>query len=128
MGTRFLATMEAPVHDDLKQALVNAKETDTQLVLRSLNNTSRALQSSVTQEVVDMERRAGGCQFEDLRHLVTGQRGKAALQSGNIDDAVIATGQCVGLIDDVPTCQELIDRMVRDCRAAFARGTGLFLS
>ncbi|MBS0483493.1 MAG: nitronate monooxygenase [Proteobacteria bacterium] len=128
MGTRFLATMESPVHDALKQALVNAKETDTQLVLRSLNNTSRALRSSVTQEVVDIERRPGGSQFEDLRHLVTGQRGKAALQSGNIDDAVIATGQCVGLIDDVPTCQELIDRMVRDCRAAFARGTGLFLS
>ena len=128
MGTRFLATMESPVHDALKQALVNAKETDTQLVLRSLNNTSRALRSSVTQEVVGIERRAGGCQFEDLRHLVTGQRGKAALQSGDIDDAVIATGQCVGLIDDVPTCQELINRMVRDCRAAFARGTGLFLS
>ncbi len=128
MGTRFLATMESPIHDALKQALVNAKETDTQLVLRSLNNTSRALGSSVTQEVVDIERHPGGCQLEDLRHLVTGQRGKAALQSGYIDDAVIATGQCVGLIDDVPTYQELIDSMVRDCRAAFARGTGLFLS
>ncbi|WP_427306011.1 NAD(P)H-dependent flavin oxidoreductase [Cupriavidus sp. H39] len=128
MGTRFLATKESPVHDDLKQALVSAKETDTQLVLRTLNNSSRALRSSVTQAVVDIERRPGGCQFEDLRHLVTGQRGKAALESGDIDDAVIAAGQCVGLIDDVPSCQELIDRMVRDCRDAFARGSGLFLS
>ncbi len=128
MGTRFLATVESPVHEALKQALVNAKETDTQLVLRSLNNTSRALRSSVTQEVVGLERRPGGSPFEDLRHLVTGQRGKAALQSGDIDNAVIAAGQCVGLIDDVPTCEELIDRMVRDCRAAFARGNSLFLS
>ena len=126
MGTRFLATVEAPVHEALKQALVQAKETDTQLVLRSLGNSSRALKSRVTEEVVALERRAGGSRFEDLRHLVTGQRGKAALQSGEIDDAVIAAGQCVGLIDDVPTCAELMERMVRDCRAAFARGAGFF--
>ncbi len=126
MGTRFLATMEAPIHEDIKQALLRAGETDTQLVMRSLRNTVRALRNPVTEEVVALEQQDGGCQFEDLRHLVTGVRGKAALESGRFDDAVIAAGQCVGLIDDIPTCQELIERMVQECREAFERGRSLF--
>ncbi|MET1115540.1 MAG: hypothetical protein ABWY08_11410 [Comamonas sp.] len=97
-------------------------------MLRSLNNTSRALKSRVTQQVVDLERHPGCSPFENLRHLVTGQRGKAALQSGDIDDAVIAAGQCVGLIDHVPACAALIDRMARDCCAAFERGRSLFVA
>ncbi len=128
MGTRFLATVESPIHAAVKNALVDASETDTQLVLRTLKNTVRALKSTITEAVVAIEQRAEGCRFEDVRHLVTGQRGKAALETGNYDDAVISTGLGVGLIDDVPTCQELIDRMIVECRAAFERGPALFRS
>lgn len=125
MGTRFLATAESPVHALVKQALVEARETDTQLVLRSFRNTVRSLRTPVTEQVVALEGRAEGCDFDAVRHLVTGQRGKAALASGAVHDAVLSTGLCVGLIDDVPSCAELIARMVADCRAAFQRGLAL---
>ncbi|QEZ46574.1 NAD(P)H-dependent flavin oxidoreductase [Cupriavidus oxalaticus] len=126
MGTRFLTTVESPVHDDVKRAIVAARETDTQLVLRSFRNTVRSLRTPVTQQVVELEGRAEGCTFDDVRHLVTGRRGKAALASGDYNDSVLSAGQCIGLIDDVPACDELIQRMVRDCEAAFRKGASLF--
>lgn len=117
MGTRFFATQEAPVHDNIKQALVSATERDTRLMLRTLNNTTRVLRNAVSEEVVATERRAGGCAFEDIRHLVTGTRGRDALQSGDAHGGVVAAGQVVGLIDDIPSCAGLIERMVAECRA-----------
>jgi NAD(P)H-dependent flavin oxidoreductase YrpB (nitropropane dioxygenase family) len=116
MGTRFFATQEAPVHDNIKQALVAASERDTRLMFRTLNNTTRALRNAVSDEVVATERRSGGCTFEDIRHLVAGARGRDALLSGDTQGGVIAAGQVVGLIDDIPTCAELIERMVAECR------------
>jgi nitronate monooxygenase len=116
MGTRFLVTQEAPVHDNIKQALVGATERDTKLMFRTMRNTTRAWSNAVSQEVVATENRAGGCSFEDIRHLVAGQRGNQALQSGDVDGGVVAAGQVIGLIDDVPTCADLIERMVADCR------------
>jgi NAD(P)H-dependent flavin oxidoreductase YrpB (nitropropane dioxygenase family) len=121
MGTRFMVTQEAPVHHNIKQALVGATERDTKLMFRTLRNTTRAWSNAVSQEVVATENREGGCNFEDIRHLVSGQRGNQALQSGDVNGGVVAAGQVIGLIDDVPTCADLIERMVADCRAALAR-------
>lgn len=116
MGTRFCVTQEAPIHENIKQALVNASERDTALIFRSLKNTARVFRNAIASEVVSIERRPGGCEFEDVRALVTGTRGRAALRSGEVDGGVITAGQCVGLIDDVPRCADLIERMVRECR------------
>jgi len=63
---------------------------------------------------------AGGCRFEDIRHLVAGARGKAALEAGDPNGGIITAGQGVGLIDDIPTCAQLIERMVRECRERLA--------
>lgn len=116
MGTRFFATQEAPVHDNIKQALVAATERDTRLMFRTLNNTTRVLRNAVSEEVVATENGPGGCVFEDIRHLVAGPRGREALRVGNAQDGVVAAGQVVGLIDDIPTCADLIERMVAQCR------------
>ncbi|MEE1865045.1 NAD(P)H-dependent flavin oxidoreductase [Pseudomonas auratipiscis] len=124
MGTRFCATREAPIHDHIKQALVAASERDTRLIFRTLHNTARVLRNPISEEVVSIERR-GNAQFEDIRHLVAGARGRAALESGQHEDGIITAGQCVGLIDDVPTCAELIERMVRECRDSLHRARNL---
>jgi len=76
--------------------------------------------------VVATENRPGGCQFEDIRPLVAGVRGRAALEAGEVNGGVISAGQCIGLIDDVPSCAELIERMVRECREHLERARGYF--
>ena len=126
MGTRFLATQEAPVHERIKQALVAARETDTRLVLRTLHNTARVLANAVSEEVLALERRPGGCTFDDLRPLVAGARGRAALASGELDGGVVWAGQSVGLIDDIPTCEALLLRMATQCREALAAAAARF--
>lgn len=127
MGTRFCATREAPIHDDIKQALVSAGERDTKLIFRTLHNTGRVLKNAISSEVVAIEHRLGGCEFEDIHHLVAGVRGRGALQSGDVDAGLVWAGQATGLIGDVPTCAELLERMVSDCRAALKRGNGMLV-
>ncbi len=116
MGTRFCATREAPIHHNIKQMLVAAGERDTNLIFRTLHNSGRVLKNAISNEVVGTERRPGGCEFKDIHHLVKGARGREALESGRIDEGLIWGGQVVGLIDDVPSCAELIERMVAECR------------
>lgn len=124
MGTRFVATREAPVHPDAKAALVAAGERDTRLIFRSLRNTSRVLRNAVSEEVVAIEWRPGGCTYEDLRPLVAGARGRRAWETGEIDAGVMTAGLVVGLIDDVPSCAELIERTVRECLQHLQRAAG----
>jgi nitronate monooxygenase len=120
MGTRFCATQEAPIHDNIKQALVAGTERDTNVIMRGLRNTARVLKNDVSNEVVAIERAAATPEFESIRHLVNGQRGRAALEAGKPDDGIVWAGLVVGLIEDVPSCDELIQRMVRDCRRRLA--------
>jgi nitronate monooxygenase len=126
MGTRFMCTKEAPIHENVKQALVNGTERDTNLMFRTMHNTARVFKNAISDEVVAMERR--GAKFEEVRHLVAGARGKVALREGKIDDGVVSAGMVIGLIKDIPTCAELIERIVAECRerlakaAAFAAG------
>ena len=121
MGTRFVCTREAPVHELLKQALRQASERDTNLIFRTMNNTARVLKNAVSNEVVAMERRPGGCRFEDVRHLVAGIRGRDSWERGDVNGGVLTAGMVIGLIDDIPTCAELIERMTRECRAHLTR-------
>jgi NAD(P)H-dependent flavin oxidoreductase YrpB (nitropropane dioxygenase family) len=126
MGTRFCATKEAPLHDNIKRALLEATECDTNLIFRSLKNTARVLRNAVSDEVVSIERRPGGCEFEDIRPLVAGARGKAALHAGDPNSGIITAGMVVGLIDDIPSCAELLDRMVRECCERLGVASGYF--
>lgn len=123
MGTRFCATVEAPLHDNIKQALLKASERDTNLIFRSMKNTARVLKNAVSDEVVATERRPGGCEFGDIRHLVNGQRGVAALRDGDPDGGIITAGMVVGLIHDIPTCAVLLERMVDECRQQLRRAS-----
>ncbi|MEJ8813513.1 nitronate monooxygenase family protein [Variovorax ureilyticus] len=126
MGTRFCVTQEAPIHYNIKQALVAASERDTKLMFRTMKNTARVFRNAISEEVVATENRPGGCQFEDIRPLVAGVRGRAALASGEVNGGVVSAGQCIGLIDDVPTCAELLERMVRECREHLDRARAYF--
>jgi nitronate monooxygenase len=126
MGTRFMCTKEAPIHDNIKQALVAATERDTTLMFRTMHNTARVYRNAISSEVVAMERR--GAKFEEVRHLVAGARGKVALRSGDVNGGVVSAGMVIGLIDDVPTCAELIERIVGDCRAHLRAALGLLES
>ncbi len=116
MGTRFCVTKEAPIHEDIKKLLVSSTERDTNLIFRSLRNTARVLKTPVSDEVLAIENRPGGCEFKDIQHLVAGAKGREALETGDTTGGLIWAGQSVGLIDDIPTCAELIERMVRECR------------
>ncbi|GFE82041.1 nitronate monooxygenase [Steroidobacter agaridevorans] len=126
MGTRFCATVEAPIHDNIKQLLVSRTERETNLIFRPFRNTARCVKNAVSDEVVTIERRAGA-QFSDVQPLVSGQRGRASLESGDVDGGLVWGGQIIGLIDDVPTCAELIQRMVTECQAQLQRGLAAFV-
>ena len=126
MGTRFCATQEAPIHDNIKHALIAASERDTNLIFRTLRNTGRVLKNEVSDKVVGIENRPGGATFADIQPLVAGSRGRTALTSGEVDAGLVWASQVIGLVDDIPTCAELIDRMVADCRAAMTRGMAAF--
>ncbi|WP_028226338.1 NAD(P)H-dependent flavin oxidoreductase [Paraburkholderia ferrariae] len=123
MGTRFCATREAPIHENIKQALVRASERDTKLIFRTLRNTGRVLKNAVSEEVVQIEMRPGGCEFKDIHHLVAGARGRAGLESGDPDAGLVWASQVVGLIDDIPTCEELLARMVSQCTEILRKRT-----
>jgi nitronate monooxygenase len=113
-----MCTKEAPIHDNIKQALAGAGERDTNLIFRTMRNTSRVFKNKVSDEVVAMEKK--GAAFEDVKHLVAGVKGRGAMTSGNVDGGIISAGMVIGLIKDVPSCKELIERIVRECREALA--------
>ena len=127
MGTRFCATQEAPIHDHIKQALVSATERQTWLIFRTLHNTGRVLKNAISDEVVATEQRPGGCEFGDIRHLVAGTRGREALQTGQVDGGLVWAGQVVGLIEDIPSCEALIQRMVAECLERLEVGRRCFV-
>jgi NAD(P)H-dependent flavin oxidoreductase YrpB (nitropropane dioxygenase family) len=115
MGTRFIATREAPVHENVKQALVEADELQTRLIMRPLRNTERVLNNAATEQVREIERQKGSdLDIEDIRHLVAGAGGRTVLHEGQMDAGVFSCGMVTGLIHDIPTCKELIDRIMAE--------------
>ena len=116
MGTRFCATVEAPIHDNVKQAYVDNDERGSFLIFRSFKNTARVGRSAVSEEVV---RRLSqpDAQFGDVQELVAGTAGKELLQTGDLSKGVFWAGMIQGLIHDIPTCQVLIDRIIAEAEA-----------
>lgn len=115
MGTRFCATKEAPIHDNVKQFLVENDERATNLIFRSLRNTGRVSKNNVSDEVVDILKNPES-KFEDIQHLVKGADGRKALESGDLNAGLIWAGQIQGLIDDIPSVDELMKRIVGDAK------------
>ena len=112
MGTRFMCTEEAPIHRRVKEAMVEADERRTQLIFRPLRNTARVASNAVSREVVDILNKGG--QFEDVRDLVAGKRGVKVYEIGDLDAGIWSVGTSMGLINDIPTCGELVSRMVSE--------------
>jgi NADH:quinone reductase (non-electrogenic) len=117
MGTRFIATKEAPVHDNVKQAIVAASELDTRLVMRPLRNTERVLRNAAVDVLLQKERELGAkLKFEDIIEQVAGVYPKIMLE-GTMDAGAWSCGMVAGLIHDVPSCKELIDRIMAEAGA-----------
>ncbi len=112
MGTRFIATKEAPVHENVKQAILAASETDTRLVMRPLRNTERVLRNAAVDRLLEKEKALGAnIKFEDIAAEVAGVYPRI-MQQGEMDAGAWSCGMVAGLINDIPTCQELIDRIM----------------
>lgn len=114
MGTRFIATKEAPVHNNVKKALLDASELDTRLVLRPLRNTERVLTNKAVERLLEKERSLGAqITFDDIRDEVAGVYPRV-FQNGDIDAGAWSCGMVAGLIHDIPTCNDLIDRIMKE--------------
>ena len=123
MGTRFVASAEAPVHENVKQAIVERSELDTQLILRELRNSTRVAKNAVSDEVA--ERLAQGAEFGDIRHLVAGKRGRAVYETGDLDAGVWTCGTSQGLIHDVAPCADIVSRITADAERIISSLTEL---
>jgi len=121
MGTRFIATQEAPVHQKVKEAIVRATELDTRLVMRSLRNTERVLNNAAVEEILRIEKEKGTeLKIQDIFQQVAGVYPRIMLE-GDMDAGAWSCGMVAGLIHDIPTCQELIDRIMREADEIVAR-------
>ncbi|MGN2635178.1 NAD(P)H-dependent flavin oxidoreductase [Nocardia takedensis] len=112
MGTRFLCTQESSIAQQVKEQIVANSELDTQLIFRTMGNTARVADNEISRKVVEIEK-AGG-KFEDVRELVAGARGRRVFEEGDLDAGIWTAGLAQGLIHDIPTCADLIERMVRE--------------
>ena len=126
MGTRFIATQEAPVHEKVKQAILAASELDTRLVMRPLKNTERVLNNPAVERLMAKEKALGdNIQFKDIIEEVAGVYPKV-MEDGDVDSGVWSCGMVAGLIHDIPTCKDLLDRIMSDAEALIQnRLTGL---
>jgi nitronate monooxygenase len=120
MGTRFMCTVESPIHQRIKEQIVANDERATELIFRTLRNTSRVASNAVSREVVAIERK-GGATIDDLKHLVAGQRGRVVYEAGDPEYGIWSAGMVQGLIHDIPTCAELVSRIVREAEAIIAQ-------
>lgn len=116
MGTRFLVSKECPVRPEIKQAVVDGSELDTTLVFTTLSNTERVFKNKTSQKVVEIEKATPG-DFQAVRPYVSGEMYRASFhETGDSTSSVWSCGQCMGLIDSIPTCKEIIDGMVAECK------------
>jgi NAD(P)H-dependent flavin oxidoreductase YrpB (nitropropane dioxygenase family) len=112
MGTRFLVTQEAPIHEGIKQKVVEMDENQTRLIFRTYKNTARVYRNSIADEVAELE--ASGADFGKVHHLVSGQNQEKAWSTGDIDAGMVTVGMSGGLINDIPTCEQLVKNIMAD--------------
>jgi NAD(P)H-dependent flavin oxidoreductase YrpB (nitropropane dioxygenase family) len=121
MGTRFIATIEAPVHENVKRALVGASELDTRLIMRPLRNTERVLTNVAVERLLEKERELGkAITFSDISPEVAGVYPRV-MREGKVDAGGWSCGMVTGLIHDIPTVKELIDRVMSQAEALIRR-------
>jgi nitronate monooxygenase len=123
MGTRFMCTVEAPIHENVKKQIVFNDERSTNLVFRQLRNTGRYAKNGVTDEIVRILNEGGT--FEDVAHLASGERGAVVLQTGDVEAGVWCAGQTQGLIYDIPTVSEVVDRLIVEAATVLERLSAL---
>ncbi|PLB35753.1 NAD(P)H-dependent flavin oxidoreductase [Aspergillus candidus] len=126
MGTRFMCTVEAPIHQKVKEAIVASDENKTALVLRRWKNTTRLFANKVTQDALKVERESKSGEFSDIAPFVSGKRGREVFLNGDVDYGVWTAGQVIGLIHDIPTCGQLLKRIDTEAQAAIQRSQSLF--
>lgn len=119
MGTRFMATKEAPGHPKVKEWLVQTSERDTLLLLRSFRNTMRALRNPTSEKVLELEKQ--GADIHQLESLISGRVGRNLLEAGDVDNGLLTAGQVIGLVHDIPTVKELIDRIIKEAEEVVSR-------
>jgi NAD(P)H-dependent flavin oxidoreductase YrpB (nitropropane dioxygenase family) len=119
MGTRFMCTAESYIHDDVKQAMVDGDERSTDLIFRTMRNSARVARNAISRQVLQIERDGGA--FEDVRHLVAGARGREVYATGDTDHGIWWAGMTQGLIHDVPTVAELVERLMTEADAIIGR-------
>ena len=124
MATRFVATKECEVHDNIKQELIRRQEYETALICKSIGLQGRAIKNKLVEEVLAVEAKGGG--LENLIPLIAGERVKKAWEFGDVDNAPMMMGQSVGLVKDVPSCKELIEKIVAEARADIERVNNIF--
>ncbi|MBV6756229.1 NAD(P)H-dependent flavin oxidoreductase [Rhodococcus opacus] len=115
MGTRFMCTVESPIHEKIKEQIVGASELDTQLIFRQLRNTMRASKNSVSEEVVEILGKGG--RFKDVQDLVAGTRGRKVYENGDSEAGIWTVGMVQGLINDIPSAGELVTRIAAEAEA-----------
>ncbi|OTA95630.1 hypothetical protein M434DRAFT_393678 [Hypoxylon sp. CO27-5] len=120
MGTRFMCTVEAPIHQKIKEEIVKAQETDTALVMRRWTNTTRLYRNKVTDQVVKIEKESKTGEFAEIAPYVSGKRGREVFINGDPEFGVWTAGQVIGLIHDIPTCAELLSRIEREAEQTLA--------
>ncbi|MBI1180511.1 MAG: nitronate monooxygenase [Alphaproteobacteria bacterium] len=121
MGTRFMATKEAPVHENVKRKLVESTERDTQLVYRKFRNTARIYKNDIAKKVHEIETTKPDATFDDIRDLVVGVKGRSLLETGDMEAGVWSAGTVMGIIKDIPTVKELVDRIVHEAEEIIER-------
>ncbi len=114
MGTRFMVCKECPLHPKIKQWMLQARETDTLMIERSIKNAARVMKTDFAQRVLEMEEK--GATLEQLLPMISGDRSKRSYISGDVNDAAIACGQVVGLIHEIPTARESIEGIINEAR------------
>uniref|UniRef100_A0A6A7G8D2 2-nitropropane dioxygenase n=1 Tax=Hirondellea gigas TaxID=1518452 RepID=A0A6A7G8D2_9CRUS len=114
MGTRFMCTTESRIHENIKKQMVESDERDTVLMFRTLRNTARVFKNKISKEVVRIESLPGKTDFKDLAALVSGRRGRTVYEGGDPDAGIWSAGVVMGLIHDIPTCKDLIERIAND--------------
>lgn len=119
MGTRFMATQECAIHPKVKEWLVKSSERDTMLVMRSLRNTERVLRNATAEKVVEMEKQ--NATLEELASLLSGKKGLEVYETGALDRGLVVCGQVVGLIRDIPTVKEVVDRIMMEAEEVVSR-------
>jgi NAD(P)H-dependent flavin oxidoreductase YrpB (nitropropane dioxygenase family) len=128
MGTRWMVTTESPIHQNVKQAIVDCDENSTVLVLRKFRNTTRLYKNKVSTEVLHIENTKKDVVFGNVAHLMAGTRGRGVYETGDIEAGVWSLGQCAGLIYDIPTCEELTKRIEGEAEDHLRRTTALLES